>query len=151
MGVYFLFYVGAGYPSSYYPYIIATLVDTVPQECGGTGGQTEGESLLTSSALNLLSLQQQAASPTFNGFIGGQVQYSSGESIGSQPVVGLDSAQLFGRRKRSERRGGKRKKKLVQKITQRNKEFMSDSSSKRKSLAGGKGRKPSSQRTSRKE
>ena len=30
---------GAGYPSSYYPYIIATLVDTVPQECGGTGGQ----------------------------------------------------------------------------------------------------------------
>ena len=30
---------GAGYPSSYYPYIIATLVDTVPQQCGGTGGQ----------------------------------------------------------------------------------------------------------------
>jgi len=108
----------------------------VPQECGGTGGQTEGESLLTSSALNLLSLQQ-AASPTFNGFIGGQVQYSSGESIASQPVVGLDSAQLFGRRKRSES-GGKRKKKLVQKM----------SSSKRKSSTG---RKQSSQKTSRKQ
>ena len=35
--VYFLFYIGAGYPSYYYPYIIATLLDTVPQECGGTG------------------------------------------------------------------------------------------------------------------
>ena len=106
----------------------------------------------------------QAASPTFNGFIGGQVQYSrflksrpdygdavqfqfvavqfqfdcfSGESIASQPVVGLDSAQLFGRRKRSES-GGKRKKKLVQKM----------SSSKRKSSTG---RKQSSQKTSRKQ
>ena len=108
----------------------------------------------------------QAASPTFNGFIGGQVQYSrflksgpdyfqfqcygfrfdvvqfqfdcfSGESIASQPVVGLDSAQLFGRRKRSEN-GGKRKKKLVQKM----------SSSKRKSSTG---RKQSSQKTSRKQ
>jgi len=147
--VYFLFYVGAGYPSSYYPYIIATLVDTVPQQCGGTGGQTEGESLLASSALNLLSLQQQAASPTFNGFIGGQVQYSSGESIGSQPVVGLDSAQLFGRRKRSERVGGKRKKKLFQKMTKINEAFMS--SSKRKSSSGQKGRKQSSQKTSRKQ
>ena len=36
--VYFLFYIGAGYPSYYYPYIIATLLDSVPQECGGTGG-----------------------------------------------------------------------------------------------------------------
>ena len=35
----YLCVLGAGYPSSYYPYIIATLVDTVPQECGGTGGQ----------------------------------------------------------------------------------------------------------------
>ena len=35
--VYFLFYIGAGYPSYYYPYIIATLLDSVPQECGGTG------------------------------------------------------------------------------------------------------------------
>ena len=35
----FVVSLGAGYPSSYYPYIIATLVDTVPQECGGTGGQ----------------------------------------------------------------------------------------------------------------
>merc|ERR1712130_682919 len=143
--VYFLFYVGAGYPSSYYPYIIATLVDTVPQECGDTGGQTEGESLLTSSALNLLSLQQQTASPTFNGFIGGQVQYSSGDAIASQPVVGLDSAQIFGRRKRSES-GGQRKKKLVLKMTKKFEHFAS--SSKRKSSTG---RKQSSQKTSRKQ
>merc|ERR1711971_878904 len=146
--VYFLFYVGAGYPSSYYPYIIATLVDTVPQECGGTGGQTEGESLLTSSALNLLSLQQQAASPTFNGFIGGQVQYSSGEAIASQPVVGLDYAQLLGRKKRSESEG-KRKKKLFQKMTKKNKQFMS--SSKRKSSTVKKGKKQSTTKTSRKQ
>ena len=37
---------GAGYPSSYYPYIIATLVDTVPQECGGTGGQVINSKML---------------------------------------------------------------------------------------------------------
>ena len=37
---------GAGYPSSYYPYIIATLVDTVPQECGGTGGQVVNSKML---------------------------------------------------------------------------------------------------------
>ena len=36
--VYFLYYVGAGYPSWYYPYIIATLLDLVPTECGGSGG-----------------------------------------------------------------------------------------------------------------
>ena len=35
--VYFLFYLGAGYPSWYYPYIIATLLDYVPTECGGNG------------------------------------------------------------------------------------------------------------------
>ena len=73
--VYFLFYIGAGYPTSYYPYIIATLVDTVPEECGGTGGQTEGTSLLSSSALTVLALQQQADTNTFNGFIGSQAQY----------------------------------------------------------------------------
>jgi len=73
--VYFLFYIGAGYPASYYPYIIATLVDTVPQECGGTGGQAEGASLLSSSALTVLALQQQADTNTFNGFIGSQAQY----------------------------------------------------------------------------
>lgn len=126
--VYFLFYVGAGYPSSYYPYIIATLVDTVPQQCGGTGGQTNGDSLLTSSALNLLSLQQQAASPTFNGFIGSQVQYSSGSASASQPVVGIDSSQLFGRKKRSESDG---KTKIAQKM--KNKEFARFSNGKQSS------------------
>ena len=35
--VYFLFYLGAGYPTYYYPYIISTLLDFVPTECGGTG------------------------------------------------------------------------------------------------------------------
>ena len=35
--VYFLFYLGAGYPSHYYPYIISTLLNFVPTECGGTG------------------------------------------------------------------------------------------------------------------
>ena len=35
--VYFLFYIGAGYPTYYYPYIISTLLDSVPQQCGGTG------------------------------------------------------------------------------------------------------------------
>ena len=35
--VYFLVYLGAGYPTWYYPYIIATLLDFVPTECGGTG------------------------------------------------------------------------------------------------------------------
>ena len=49
---YFLFYIGAGYPSWYYPYIIATLLDFVPSECGGTGGaggslDTAGTSLLS--------------------------------------------------------------------------------------------------------
>ena len=35
--VYFLFYLGAGYPTHYYPYIISTLLNFVPTECGGTG------------------------------------------------------------------------------------------------------------------
>ena len=35
--VYFLFYLGAGYPSWYYPYIIQTLLNYIPSECGGTG------------------------------------------------------------------------------------------------------------------
>ena len=46
---YFLFYIGAGYPSWYYPYIIATLLDYVPSECGGTGG--EGGTLDTGASL----------------------------------------------------------------------------------------------------
>ena len=35
--VYFLYYIGAGYPSWYYPYIISTLLNYIPSECGGTG------------------------------------------------------------------------------------------------------------------
>ena len=35
--VYFLYYVGAGYPSYYYPYILSLLLQYVPESCGGTG------------------------------------------------------------------------------------------------------------------
>lgn len=77
--VYFLFYLGAGYPAHYYPYIISALLDSVPVECGGTAaqvdaglvgcvtgvtdcGQGSGAGPGLSSALSLLSagqLQQQ--------------------------------------------------------------------------------------------
>ena len=59
---YFLFYLGAGYPAWYYPYIIATLLDLVPSECGGTGG--EGG---TSDSLSLLSLLETNNGLGFSG------------------------------------------------------------------------------------
>jgi hypothetical protein len=35
--VYFLYYVGLGYPSFYYPYILSLLLQYIPDSCGGTG------------------------------------------------------------------------------------------------------------------
>ena len=67
---YFLFYLGAGYPTWYYPYIIATLLDLVPSECGGTGGDGG-----TSDSLSLLSLLE-----TNNG-LGFSGTGSSGKSV----------------------------------------------------------------------
>lgn len=90
--VYFLFYIGAGYPSYYYPYIIATLLDSVPQECGGTAGENTGSSL-DSSSLALLSLQQ---SYPFGGTgsAGVQIALSPGQSYAGYGSSGTGTNSL---------------------------------------------------------
>jgi len=90
--VYFLFYIGAGYPSYYYPYIIATLLDTVPQECGGTAGENTGSGL-DNSALSLLSLQQSY--PFGGGGTGGvQIALSPGQSYAGYGTSGSGTNSL---------------------------------------------------------
>jgi len=86
--VYFLYYVGAGYPSWYYPYIIATLLDLVPTECGGSGGTGGG----IDSSLSLLSLFQNPIGGGLGGVggglgggLGGSI-YNSGSSGGSYVI-----------------------------------------------------------------
>ena len=74
--IYFLFYIGAGYPSWYYPYIIATLLDFVPSECGGTGGDGG------SSSLSLLNLLDSSNGLGFTGGTGGSSYgYANGQYL----------------------------------------------------------------------
>ena len=74
MWIYFLYYIGAGYPSWYYPYIIATLLDSVPEECGGTGGDGG------SGELSLLNLLDSSNGLGFTGGTGGSSYgYANGQ------------------------------------------------------------------------
>jgi len=92
--VYFLFYIGAGYPSYYYPYIIATLLDTVPQECGGTAGENTGSGL-DNSALSLLSLQQSYPFGGAGAGSGGvQIALSPGQSYAGYGSSGTGTNSL---------------------------------------------------------
>jgi len=136
--VYFLYYVGAGYESYYYPYILNILLDYVPASCGGTGGTDSASSsaLGLDQSLALLSLQQQQdTSPLsiqvqssgagynpgyntginsgfntgFNTGLGGQ---SLGTNSGSLASFGIQEPQVIypnGRKRREAKKSRKKK------------------------------------------